>query len=109
MKKKQLYNIYIENLSFKAIIGILDFERKNKQRVSVDFSSSYDKNEEFVDYGYVAKKIKKMIKKNKYLLVEDALEDIKTKMKKNFKTLTNIKIKITKPNILKSCKVGVSI
>lgn len=109
MKKKQLYNIHIEQLSFKTIIGILDFERKEKQRVIVEFSSAYDKEKEFVDYGYVAKKIKKMMKKNKYFLIEDAIQDIHHKMSKKFKTLKNINIKITKPNILKSCIVGVSL
>ncbi len=109
MKKKQLYNIHINSLSFKAIIGILDFERVKKQKIIVDFSSTYDKNIEFIDYGYVAKKIKKMIKKNKYFLIEDALMDIKNKMQKKYKTIKNINIQITKPDILQSCKVGVSI
>lgn len=108
MKKKQLYNIHIEKLSFSAIIGILDFERKKKQRVIVDFSSSYDIRKEFMDYGYVAKKIKKMIKKNKYFLIEDAIQDIYHQMQKKYKTIQNTKIKITKLDILKSCEVGVS-
>ena len=108
MKKKQLYNIHINGLSFKAIIGILDFERVKKQRVIVDFSSTYDNSVEFVDYGYVAQKIKKMIKKNKYFLIEDALNDIENKLYKKYKTIKNINIKITKPNIMKSCTVGVS-
>ena len=109
MKKKQLYNIHIDGLCFKAIIGILDFERKKKQKIIVDFSSTYDENIEFVDYAYVAKKIKKMIKKNKYFLIEDALRDIRDKLQNKYKTITNIQIKIMKVDIIKSCQVGVSL
>lgn len=44
--------IDIENLEFKCIIGILDFERVKKQKVIINLSFDYDFGKDnFIDYS----------------------------------------------------------
>lgn len=101
--------IEIENLSFKTIIGILDFERVKKQKVIINISFEYKfKNGEFIDYAEVSKLIKNRVKQMKYFLLEDALEDLKQILNENY-DIFNLKLKITKPAIMKDCIVSLSI
>ena len=101
--------VTIANLKFKTIIGILNFERKKSQKVIVDCSFEYkfDKDsKEFIDYSKVANIIKKTMKKKRFYLIEDAILFIEKKLYKKFK-IKNLKIKITKPDILRDCIVSV--
>ena len=103
--------IDIKELTFKSIIGILPIEREKKQKVIVDIKCEYKfyKNtDDFVDYSKIAKFTKKYIKKNKFFLIEDAILSLKSELYSKFK-IDNLQIKITKPDILKDCKVSVSI
>jgi len=100
--------IDIENLSFKCIIGILKFERVKKQRVIMNLSFDYEfKDEEFIDYSKVVKLVKKTMKEKKFLLLENAIEELSNILYSSYK-ITNLKIKIAKPNILKDCIVSLS-
>ncbi|MEA3353955.1 MAG: dihydroneopterin aldolase [Campylobacterota bacterium] len=100
--------VFIEQLTFKTIIGILPFERVKKQRVVIDVSFNYDfKNGHFVDYGKVAEDLKQTMKKEKFELIEDAIKTLHKKLTKKYK-IKNLLIKISKPDILKRCKVSVS-
>jgi len=99
--------ISIEDLKFKTIIGILDFERENPQDVIVDLSFEYDFKDEFIDYAQVSEIIKEMMKKNKFLLIEDAILEISSFLKKKFPQILWIDLKISKPSILADCKVSV--
>jgi len=99
--------IYIEELTFNCIIGILDFERINEQKVVIDISFKYKyKNpNNFIDYSEISKKIEKIMKKNKFELLEDAILYIENYLNKSYK-IKNLKIKISKPNILTNCIVS---
>lgn len=100
--------IEIENLTFKCIIGILDFERVKKQKVIVNLSFDYDFNENsFINYVEVVNLVKKAMKENKFELLEDAINIIKELLNNKY-TIKNLKIKITKPDILKDCLVSLS-
>ena len=102
--------VYIENLTFDCIIGILDFERTTPQQVIINLSFKYKFNKdskEFVNYAEVATLIEKLMKEKQYLLIEDAIIDIKTTLKQVF-NIKKINLKITKPNILKNTTVSVS-
>ncbi|PIF04660.1 MAG: dihydroneopterin aldolase [Arcobacter sp.] len=102
--------VSINNLRFKAIVGILPFEREIKQKVILDISFNYKftkGQKEFIDYSCVANMAKKIIKKEKFLLIEDALIYLKQALLKKFK-IKKLKIKMTKPDILKNCVVSVS-
>ena len=98
--------IEISNLTFKAIIGILDFERIKKQKIIINLSFEYNfSNDNFINYAQVANLVEKTIKKEKFLLLEDAILHLETLLNKTY-NITNLKIKISKPNILKNCIVS---
>ena len=101
--------VSIDSLIFKTIIGILPFERVTKQKVILDISFKYkftkgQKN--FIDYSHVANMAKLIMKKEKFLLIEDAILYLDRALTKEFK-ISKLKIKITKPDILKNCTVSV--
>ncbi|MEA1915507.1 MAG: dihydroneopterin aldolase [Campylobacterota bacterium] len=100
-------HVFINDLTFKAILGILDFERIKKQTVivDIDFEYTYKKNQ-FIDYSKVAKMVETTMKKKKFKLIEDAIECLHKKLTKKFK-IKNLAIKISKPTILKNCNVSV--
>ena len=104
--------VQIQNLKFKAIIGILDFEREKAQRVIINSTFEYDfkkENNKFIDYSIVANIIKKTMKKKKFLLIEDAILFLHNKLNKKFgkSGMRNLSLKITKPDILDDCIVSV--
>jgi len=101
--------VSIKELSFKTIIGILPFERKKTQKVLVDIDFDYfftKDSEKFIDYSKVAKLIKKTMKKKQFLLIEDAIIFLEKKLYKKY-IISNLNLKITKPNILSDCSVSV--
>ena len=101
--------IYIEDFSFKCIIGILDFERVKKQKVIVNLSFDYEfKDNLFINYAEVSDLIKTTMKKRKFLLLEDAIISLKEIIDTKY-SISNLKLKITKPDILKDCKVSLSL
>jgi len=99
--------VNIEELKFKTILGILDFERENPQDVVVDLSFEYDFKDDFIDYAKVVEIIKNMMIEKKYLLIEDAILDISSFLRKKFPQIFSIDLKISKPSILADCKVSV--
>ena len=100
--------IEIEQLTFKCIIGILDFERVKKQKVIINLSFDYDFiKDNFIDYSEVANLVKKTMKEHKFELIEDAIKK-KKKLLEDTYTIKNLKLKISKPNILKDCIVSIS-
>ena len=100
--------VEINDLSFKCIIGILDFERVKKQKVIVNLSFEYEFKEDFfIDYSEISAFVEKQMKKRKFLLIEDAIIFLEAKLYKLYK-INNLIINISKPNILKNCIVSVS-
>jgi dihydroneopterin aldolase len=101
--------IHINDLTFKCIIGILPFERKKRQQVIINISFSYFYNQDssnFIDYNEVSILIEKIMKKQKFKLIEDAIFFIRKKLKKKY-MIKKLKIKISKPNILSNCIVSI--
>ena len=101
--------IYIEELTFECIIGILEFERVTPQKVIIDVEIEYSyKKDNFIDYVDIIKLIEQQMQKKKYKLLETATEDITQKIAKKYSKITKINLKITKPNIIKNAKVSIS-
>ncbi|WP_457744189.1 dihydroneopterin aldolase [Sulfurimonas sp.] len=100
--------IYVEDLKFHCIIGILDFEREKEQEVIINLKITYEYNNEFINYAEIVMLIKSQMQKNKFLLIEDALENLSLNLKKNFSKINTLYLKITKPSILADCNVSVS-
>ncbi|KIM08551.1 MAG: dihydroneopterin aldolase [Sulfurovum sp. FS06-10] len=102
--------IHIEALTLNAIIGILDFERIHKQKIIVDvmFDYLYTHNN-FINYADVIHLIEEDIKIKKYELLEEALENISNQLFNNYPQITQLTLKITKPNIIPHAKVALSL
>jgi len=105
-----MFTIIIEELKVDAIIGILDSERSHPQPVFVDCFIDYTKEgDDYINYAEVVDLIENMLVKNRYGLLEVALEEIIEKLFKTFKQIKNVKLKLSKPNILDNCIVGVEL
>jgi len=100
--------IHIQELTFDTIIGILEFERTTPQKVILDIELEYDYKDEFINYATVVEDTKALLIKQQYLLIEDALIGIKDMISKNYPQTKSLQIKLTKPDILPECSVGLS-
>jgi dihydroneopterin aldolase len=100
--------IYIENLKFQCIIGILDLERVKPQDVIVNVKITYEYKDEFINYADLSEFIKSRMKDKQFLLIEDALEDLSINLKNKFSKINTLDLKITKPSILSDCDVSVA-
>lgn len=102
--------IHIEDLSFKCIIGLLEFERHNPQELLVNLELDYDytNENEFINYADLAELIKVHLQEEKYELLETALENLFDTIYKKHPAIKRLNIKITKPDILHDCRVSVS-
>jgi len=103
------FRIVIEDLSFKAILGILEEERNKEQLVVVNVKIKYKNKENYVDYAEVCELIQNQIINGKYQLVEDAIDDIEKILKEKFPQMSSLYLSIKKPEILKNALVGVEI
>ena len=102
--------IVIEDLTFECIIGLLDFERLTAQKVIVNLEFDYDyKNSNtFIDYSKVTNLIEKIMKEKKFELLEDAIIYIENHLN-NLYNISNLRLKISKPNIITNCIVSLEI
>jgi dihydroneopterin aldolase len=101
--------VHINNLKIKAIIGILDFEREKAQDLFVDLEATYRyKHNSFLNYADMVTIITDDITTKKYGLLEDALIGLKDILIAKYPQITTLNIKLTKPDIIKSCQVGLS-
>ena len=102
--------IHIEALTIQAIIGILNFERTSPQKIVIEVKIDYFyQKEAFINYAEVITLIETLIFEKKYKLLEEALEDIKSKILHNYSTIKHLYIKISKPNIIKNANVALSL
>lgn len=100
--------ILIENLSFDAIIGILEDERIIPQKVSILCTIDYTYAEnEFINYAEVVNLLEETMVREKFFLIEEALEYLSQALKIRFPLIRELILRIQKPNILSNCTVGV--
>ncbi len=101
--------ISIRALRFEAILGVLEFERLTPQTIEIDCEIAYSYMDgEYLDYSKAAEVLAATVKDGKFLLIEDALEELFCKMRKIFPKIETIEIAISKPDILPNCRVCVS-
>lgn len=101
--------IHIEALTLDVIIGLLDFEREHTQRVIIDMTADYTYDKEsFVDYADIVVLIEKELKEKRYELLEEALLGLKNLIASAYPQITDLGLKITKPDILSQCHVALS-
>ena len=104
-----MLKVNINELTFSCIIGILPFERVNEQKVILDISFEYFFNEDgsnFIDYSKVATFAQSSMENEKFKLIEDAILFIRKALKSKYE-IKNLKVKITKPDIMPNCIVSV--
>ena len=103
------YTILIEDLTFKAIIGILEKERNEEQIVVVNSKIDYEDKKNYIDYAKVCDIIVEIIQNRKFLLIEEAVDEVEKRLKMNFPQMKSLFLSIKKPEILKNALVGVEI
>ncbi len=104
-----MLKINIEDLTFECIIGILPFEREKKQRVIINISFEYfyeNDGSNFIDYSKIVSFVEKTMIKKEFSLIEDAILFIRKELKSIY-NIKNLKVKISKPDILPNCVVSV--
>ena len=101
-----MISVFVDNLEFDTIIGLLDFERVNSQKicVSMEFEAC-----EFVDYATVCEITQREFNENKFYKVEDALEYFAIKFKATYPSLTKFYMNISKIEIVPNAIVGAKI
>ena len=105
-----VHKIYIEDLQVDAVIGILEKERSDPQRLIVNVVIEYIRESDyFINYAHVAELIEERLQMRKYGLLEDAIKDIMLHLKEDYLPIKSIKMKISKPDILENCIVGVEL
>lgn len=100
--------ILIENLTFETIIGILEHERLTPQQVRIDCIIDYTYSDgQFINYATVAETIETTMHREKFDLIETALENLAQILKSHFSSIQALSLTIRKPDILPNCTVGV--
>ena len=96
--------IILKGIISECIIGINDYERKNKQKVIVDitifhdFLNLDDDIEKTVNYSDIYKFTKKFISGTNYNLIETLGNNLAKKLIKKF-NIKKIKIELFKPSV----------
>ena len=109
--KKMKDVIYIKDLRIKTIIGIFDWERKEKQEVSVDLEFPFDCKkaavtdsiEDTVDYKAIAKGVIKFVEESSFQLQETLAEGIASLVKDKY-GIESIKLRVSKPGAIRGSK-----
>lgn len=101
-----MITVLIENLEFKTIIGMLEFERTKAQKIKIDAKFQA---REFIDYALTCEILENEFNKNKFVKVEDALNYFCNFFKKKYPTINYFSMKIIKKEILQNADVGAMI
>ncbi len=104
-----VFSINIKDLTLEVIIGVLEDERKNRQKIILNATIEYDMNEHFLDYTQAVEAIVNLLEYKMYDTLENALEGICKALKLDFPEIKSIKMSISKPTVYKNCLVGVEI
>ncbi|WP_169753303.1 dihydroneopterin aldolase [Campylobacter mucosalis] len=96
----------IKDYEFSTIIGMLDFERTTPQKVRVNASFTSDG---FIDYVQVIDFIENFYNEQKFLSVEESVEETSKALKQKFANLCTLNFEILKTEIIKNALVGAKI
>ena len=109
--------IYIHELEIETVIGIYDWERKQKQTVSIDLematdirsSAEIDSIERALDYKAIAKRLIDFVEGSEFFLVETLAEQIAHLVLSEF-DVPWLKLRLGKPGAVRGSRdVGVII
>ena len=109
--------IFIHDLEVKCLIGIFDWERKTRQKVSIDLEIAQDVQkvavrdqiENAIDYKTICKETIVFVEESSFHLIETLAERLAALLINNFH-LEEITVRVSKPGALRYSKnVGVEI
>ena len=109
--------VFIENLEVETIIGVLDWERRVRQRICIDLemaadigkAASTDALEDALDYHAVSKRLTEFIEQSRFQLLESLAEALAELLQKEF-GVQRLKLKLSKPGAIANAgNVGVMI
>ena len=110
-------SVFIKDFIIQEIIGIHEHEKMKKQKIKfnivIDVDQSTVPNEKeiksIVDYEKITNKLENLVKSKKYNFLESLAEDSFVEIFED-KRINAVKIKIEKPDAIKSAKsVGVEV
>lgn len=109
--------IFLEQLEIPCIIGIFDWERKVKQKVTLDLdfpanikkAARGDRIEDTIDYKKISKRLIDFVSNSKFQLIETLAEKCAELLLKEF-CLKEVHLRISKPGAIRGAKnVGIDI
>lgn len=109
--------IFLQGLEIYCLIGIFDWERKIKQKVTIDLefpanirkAARRDSIRHTIDYKRIAKRSIEFVSKSRFHLIETLAEKLAAILLKEF-SLKSVKLRISKPGAIRGAKnVGVEI
>ena len=101
--------ILIKELRFETIIGILDAERVTPQPVVLHVTIDYAyQTGSFIDYAEIATFLEQTMQRERYALIEEALEDLLQKLLEKYPPIEKVKLTLLKPTILANAVVGLT-
>ena len=109
--------IFIEGLQAETIIGIFDWERHEKQLISIDLemaadiakAAKTDVVEDTLDYKRITKQLLNFIESSEFFLIETLAEQLAQLVMREF-GVPWLKLRLSKPGALRdSDNVGVEI
>lgn len=109
--------IFLRGIRVKTLIGLYEWERKNKQTIVLDLelglNASFSCSDDIADtvhYGEVCTYVRQDLAKRNFLLLERLAEHIAQTLFTQFAPLAWLRIKLVKPGILADVdEVGVEI
>lgn len=109
--------VFIRELKVEAIIGIYDWERKNRQPLIFDVEMAWDIKQAAatddlqyaLNYKAVAESIVEFTESTEFLLIETLLEQVAERLLKEFR-MPSLKISVDKPVAIENTRtVGLTI
>lgn len=108
--------VYIEGLRCRTKVGVPDWERKRRQPIELDLelgldlrpAGRHDRVEKTIDYAAVAQKVKGLLGKRSYRIVEAMAEDVAQLLLAEFRPI-DVRVKIRKFSVPGAKSVGVEI
>lgn len=109
--------IFLEKLEVSCVIGAFAWERKVRQKVTIDLewpaevrrAARYDNLDHTTDYKGIAKRTVDFTVKSRYRLIETLAEKLVGTLMREFK-LPELRIRLSKPGAIRGAKdVGVEI
>lgn len=109
--------IFLRGLEVECLIGFIEWERRIKQKVLIDFelpvdcarAAASDSVDDTLDYKLVSKRIIALAAESQYMLVETLAHRIALQILREF-SIEWIRISISKPGAIRGSRdVGVAI